>query len=367
MDFYNTLYWSNQDQIYTTFKSVYPPLNFIFLQAFNFLFLEDISVVDNGFMIRELGYNQVFPLLLIYVFCIFIAVLIAFRHLVDFKNQLLIFAIFILSTPFLIAIERGNLIPLIIPALSWYAFSSEKISKSIALAIMVNLKPYCIIFYIAVLINKKNYYENKTFLFLAPIFSAILFFSSGLILNQEFYLMPRNLFGFLNNSAALSVWEVFPFASSITSFGYLSNLEDEVSILTLIGYFLKILMYWYLIKGFLLIYKIGINFDNSVIFSVILITNYSITTGGYGFLFYLPVIALLYRNNENFLLSIIVLMISAGILDFIQVYTYHGYVQSIYLSGEKSLVDLSLTLGSVVRPFINLIALIFFIENLKKS
>jgi len=144
-------------------------------------------------------------------------------------------------------------------------------------------------------------------------------------------------------------------------------LEDEVSILTLIGYFLKILMYWYLIKGFLLIYKIGINFDNSVIFSVILITNYSITTGGYGFLFYLPVIALLYRNNENFLLSIIVLMISAGILDFIQVYTYHGYVQSIYLSGEKSLVDLSLTLGSVVRPFINLIALIFFIENFKKS
>jgi len=45
MDFYNPLFWVVKDGFYTSFQSVYPPLNYFFLKIFSFN-IDPIYVLD---------------------------------------------------------------------------------------------------------------------------------------------------------------------------------------------------------------------------------------------------------------------------------------------------------------------------------
>lgn len=366
MDFYNTLYWSGQEGIYSVWKSVYPPLSFLFLQLYQLLFLDDISEFRDGFVIRQVMGGQTFPLLVIYTLSLFVAVGISLRQIADLKTQIIVFLICLLSPAFLFAIERGNLIILCVPFLSWFIFSKDQIYRALSLAILINLKPYFAIFYIVQLINVKIRKENKEFLFLAPVFALILFLITGLLLNQEFYLMPINLLGFATNSALLSPTDVLSFPSSITAFAYFRGLVTELSIPPIIGYLLKVLVYFYLIKSLLLVYKYKISLDDLAIFSVIFITNYSISTGGYGMLYYIPALVLLYKQKNFAVLILIVTSMYIGIWDLIPIYKYDGGDMNVYLSGETANIEPYISLGSIIRPIANFAVLVLFYKSLKK-
>jgi hypothetical protein len=366
MDFYNTLYWSGQDGIYTVWKSVYPPLNFLFLQVYQYLFLGDISGLGDGFAIRQGTGIQIFPLLSIYAISLLIAVRISFRQIIDLKIQVIVFLICLLSPAFLFAMERGNLIILCVPILSWFIFSKSQISRALALAVLVNLKPYFAIFYIVLLFNVKVRKENKDLLFLAPIFASILFLVTALLLNQEFYMMPMNLMGFATNSALVISREVLSFPSSITAFTYFRGLVTEFSVPPIIGYLAKLAVFAYLIKSLLMVYKCKVSFEDLTIFSIICITNYSISTGGYGVLYYIPVIVLLYKQNAYFLLAVIVTSMYIGIWDVFPIYKYIGRDMNVYLSGETVKIEPFISLGSIIRPIANFTILILFFKNLQK-
>lgn len=366
MDFYNTLYWSGRDGIYSVWESVYPPLSFLFLQGYQILFTDDLSRFTDGFDIRHALGSDIFPLLGIYIASLLISVGISFRSMVDRKTQVIIFLIFLISPPFLFALERGNLIILSLPILSWFIFTTRQISKAMALAILINLKPYFVIFYVIQLLNVKTHKEQKDFLFLAPVFTAIIFLSTGLLLGQEFYLMPINLLGFATNRTLLSPSDVLSFPSSLASYAYLRGLITEFSIPSFLGYFSKAIIYLYLIKSALVIFKAKVDCDDLAIFSVIFITNYSISTGGYGILYYIPIIAILYKQKYYAFISFNAL-IFVGIWDLIPIYRLNSVVMDVYLSSEKIQIDAYIGFGSILRPLFNLCILILFFANLKNK
>jgi len=366
MDFYNTLYWSGQEGIYSVWNSVYPPLSFLFLQLYQLLFLGDISEFGDGFVIRQVMGGQIFPLLVIYTLSLFVTVEISLRQIADLKTQFTVFLVCLLSPAFLFAIERGNLIILCIPILSWFIFSEDQISRALSLAILLNLKPYFAIFYIVQLINVKGREENKNFLFLAPVFTLILFLVTGLLLNQEFYLIPMNLLGFATNSVFLSPTDALSFPSSMAAFAYFRGLVTQISIPPILGHLLKLFIYFFLIKTLILIYRRKLDFEYLAIFSIIFLTNYSTSTGGYGLLYYIPALALLYKQKNYILFFIIAATMYVGIWDLIPVYQYSGGDMNVYLSGETANIKPYISLGSIIRPIANFAVLLLFYKSLKK-
>jgi len=366
MDFYNTLYWSGQEGIYSVWNSVYPPLSFLFLQLYQFLFLDNVPEFGDGFVIRQVMGSQIFPLLVIYTLSLFVTVAISLRQIADLKTQFTVFLVCLLSPAFLFATERGNLIILCVPILSWFIFTRDQISRALSLAILLNLKPYFAIIYIVQLINVKGREENKSFLFLAPLFALIIFLITGLLLNQEFYLMPMNLLGFATNSALLSPTEVLSFPSSIAAFAYFKGLVTEYSIPPIFGHLLKLFIYFFLIKTLILIYRSKLDFEYLAIFSIIFLTNYSTSTGGYGLLYYIPALALLYKQKNYILLFIIAATMYVGIWDLIPVYQYSGGDMNVYLSGETANIKPYISLGSIIRPIANFAVLLLFYKSLKK-
>lgn len=366
MDFYNTLYWSGQDGIYDVWRSVYPPLNFLFLKVYQLLFIENVSDAIDGFSIRALNADNIIPLFIMYVISIAVSVLISYKNFVNWKCKLIIFATILFSPAFLIALERGNLIILSVPVLSWYIFSSNQINRSIALAFLVNIKPYFIVLYIFQLANRKSNEQSKDFLFLAPFFSLILFLITGLLLNQKFYLMPINIFGFAASKTLLAPAEALSFSNTIISFGYFRGLVTEIGIPPIFGHLTKLIVLIYLVKSLVIIYKEKLNFDDLNIFSIIFLTNYSTSTGGYGLLFYIPILSLLYKQRKWVIFFIIIIFMYVGLWDLIPIYYFsYGSISS-YLSGSIVEIDTYISLGSIIRPIANFILLLLFFKILRK-
>ncbi len=363
MDFYNVLYWSGQEGIYSVWESIYPPLNFLFLRVYQILFIGDVTHLSGGASLRGLdGYN-IAPILILYAICLIIAVRISFKNCISIKKQIIILLILLLSPAFMFALERGNLIVLCIPVLSWLIFAKNQVYRAVALATLVNLKPYFAIFYFIQLINNKSRINNNKFIFLAPLFSLILLLSTGLMLGQEFYLLPLNLLGFVTNSSLLGPVEVLSFPSSIISFAYLRGAISGLDISPFFGYIIRMAVYASLLKIIILVIKKNISYEDLSILSILFITNYSVSTGGYGILYYIPILGLLYKKGEWLLMAIIGLGMNIGLWDWIPIYGYESANMGAYLSNGVLKVENYLSLGNIIRPLANFLILILFCKK----
>jgi hypothetical protein len=178
--------------------------------------------------------------------------------------------------------------------------------------------------------------------------------------------LPLNLLGFATNRVLLSPSEVLAFPSSIASFAYLRELVTQFSIPPIIGYLFKLALFIYLIKSLLIIHKYKVNFDDLVIFTIIFITNYSISTGGYGMLYYIPALVLLYKQKNFAILILIVTSMYIGIWDLVSIFKYNGGEMIPYLSEKTVIVEPFISLGSIIRPIANFAALVLFFKNLEK-
>ncbi len=365
MDFYNPVYWSSNEGVYSIWGSVYPPLNFLFLFLYEYLFINELLSAGDAFQIRNSGLFDIIPLIFIYVISIFLSVLIGFSKLLNYGSKFLLIIIVLLSPPFLVAVERGNLIILCIPILSLYITTKNQVLRAILVALLINLKPYFAILYIVQLLNIRSYEDNKKFIFIAPLLGISIFLLSGYLVNDLFYLLPLNLLGFAIKRV-MSPAEALSFASSITAFAYLRGLITEFGISPIIGHFCKFFVYLYLVKFFFLIYKNRMSNDDLFIFAIIFLTNYSTSTGGYALLFYVPVLAIFYKNRSLDLLAIVIIFMFIGIWDFIPVYHYQAGSIYSYLSGETVMVNHYLSLGSILRPIANFLVLVLVFKSFKR-
>lgn len=365
MDFFYTLYWSQNDGIYTEWKSIYPPLNFLILDFFYEFFIGDLN--GTPFEYRKQSLSKLFGIGVIFASCLLASIKISYGKLVNLKYQLLLIFFFLLSPPFLFALERGNLLILCLPLLSLYILPLNNIYKSLILSLLVNLKPYFLILYIVVFINSKINNENKDLIFLMPIFSLIIFLSTGLILNQEFYLLPFNLFGFSNAGAILSPYNILAFPSSISSFIFLNEIIPDFKISKYLGYALKILLFYFIFKLIQLVLRKKLTMDYLTIIGVVIITNYSVTSGGYSLLFYIPILAIFYKN-KNYAFLAIISIIFLGVIGLIPIYyNIYNAIGMSYLSlGTVEIVQ-NLTLSTVVYPVANFIVIVMLYNSLKNK
>jgi len=366
MDFFNPLFWAFQPGTYTEWQSVYPPLNFLILKIYKeFLFLNWKGYL-NPFELRTLLENDIKYVVFSYIFILIITVEIIFKDIAGLYFRALISITTLFSSYFLFGLERGNLIFFSLLILAIYIYSKTELVKVITFAILINLKPYFLIIYLVRLIDYRNVADNKHFLFLAPLFSIFIFILTGLILELEFYLVPFNILGFATQKGLLSPMEVLTLPTSITAISYLVKLITEFKIPSIISLLVKFSVFIFLYKLLKLVYEKQCTPNDLIIIAIIFITNYSVNSGPYALLLYLPIIGLLFRMQEFRILVLVVIMLFGGVLDLIPVYAFQGHYMEVYLSGQFVQTEPFLTFGTLIRPIINFIVLILYLQKLKR-
>lgn len=365
MDFFNPLFWVDQSGIYTEWQSVYPPLNFLILKIYkDFLFL-NIDSYLSPFELRGILENDIKYIVLSYIFILIITVEIIFKDIASFYFRALISITTLLSSYFLFGIERGNLIFFSLLILAIYIYSKTELVKALSVAILINLKPYFLIIYLVRLIDYRNVADNKHFLFLVPLFSAFIFILTGLILGQEFYMLPLNILGFATQEGLLSPAEVLTLPTSMTAISYLKELIIEFKVPLMVSNVIKLIVFFYLFKLLKLVFEKKCTKNDLIIITIIFITNYSVNPGPYALLFYLPIIGILFRMNEYKILVLVVTMLYGGALDLIPVYHFQAHKMEVFLSGQFIQIDPFLTLGTLMRPILNFIVLILFLQKMQ--
>jgi hypothetical protein len=364
MDFYNPLYWTGDEGVYSVWKSVYPPLNFIILSLYKIFFVVDNPDYRDSNELRSIIDWQIPYIVLVYIFLIILTIKKSFTAILDRKQIIIISLAVILSPPCLFALERGNLIFFSIYIFSLYIWGNNNLIRIISYSILVNIKPYFLIIYFLQLIRVKNITSNKDFLILSPLISIAIFLITGIVLNVEYYLIFENLLGFAAGTV-ISIQEIFAFPTSIIAFSSINGLFQSFQVPNIILFIPKAIVLYYLILIIFQFYNKNLKDDYFYIFIILFLTNYSTSAGGYSCLYYLPIFPLLYLNKEYVILLILAFSFFVGIWDVIPLFSLGSWSFDAYLSGKLLPVNVDFSLGSIVRPFANFFSLVIFYKHLK--
>lgn len=365
MDFYNPLFWANQEGIFTEWKSVYPPLNFIILKIYSFIFIDNIYEFSNGLELRPLPGLHTILLIIFFNLFIILSVVKSFSQIIN-RNQVIVVSIIILISPAsLFALERGNLIILSLYIFTLYVCSKSQLKRILFFSILINLKPYFLVIYLFELIKKKSTENKKEFLILSPLLSTLIFLVTGTLINQEYHLIFLNILGF-SSGLIFQPAEIFAMPSTAIIFEYLPNILN-INLLKFILYIPKIIIYLLIILCLFQFYNKKISNDYFIIFIVLFLTNYSITTGGYAALLYIPILPILLINREYKIFNILVLTFFIGLWDIVNLFLINTFEFHSYLSQEYNKIEVYFTLGTLVRPLANMIALFIFYKSLRRQ
>ena len=365
MDFYTPLFWVIKDGFYTTFNSVYPALNYYFLKIF--AVAVPANQVSNAFQLRDQ-----FPVLglivsFLYVLIIWVAVNVGEWRKIHFIHRGLIFLACLLSVPVLFGLERGNLIFLALLFLALYLNASNPWFKAIFLGLLINVKPYFVI----LLLPYLNFHQfNKVELIRTILITAVIFFGLGLLVELNLSDFFKAYLGFAKKGA-ISIEGVVALPHSIAA---LSAIKALVDFGTGSAY-----TFWFsLLKG--LNYASVVLLLCTALFkkltplelfiaSMIMLTNFSISTGGYILIIYIVLIPYLLQSIEYKKLLIFILLIFALPLDWINFLELKNFPKYSYIGGNIFIGEPShfLAIGSIFRPLFNFSLMIIFLVHLYKK
>lgn len=151
MDWFNTAYWANNPGTYDVWRSIYPPLSFVFLNAFS---LHD-CYLQSPLFARDcdwIGRSAIVALYLLDVVLLWLA----FRRN-DMRTAVPRTMAFALGMPLLFTLERGNLILAALAAfiLAHGPLLRSPLGRAVANALAVNFKPYLVIPAFALALKRK--------------------------------------------------------------------------------------------------------------------------------------------------------------------------------------------------------------------
>lgn len=361
MDLFNPLRWAYNEGRYTEWGSVYPPLNFYILKIINFVFLggqhgsPSVMRANSPYVIGGLYF----------IYLAVPAIVLQTKLWQEFlrTEKILIYFAFLLSAPTLFALERGNLI-LITPILLVLALSKIGITRSVCIALLINLKPYfalLLFYYIA-----RKYWKgfiNCTML------SGLIFVMTGLALDNHFYVFFTNLFNFSHGTGLHSLREVMAMPSSVSAFSYVlknptgamfasSHLSSNT--IAIVVNFIEAGKWSVIAISLAVLFIKSKQIRDTEIFSllVVIICNLDIWVGGYTFILYIALIPVFIKMRAKWLyLSLLALI--AMPLDIIPIISGFIGEQYSYLTSTNINIWWTLGLGSVIRPIVNLILLLF--------
>ena len=141
MDWFNTAYWANNRGIYDVWRSIYPPLSFVFLDATSL----PGCYLQSSFYARYCDWLARSTIYAFYVIDVVLA-WVCFRRL-DRRTAPMRTLAIALGLPMLFTLERGNLI-LVAFAFFMIAHGPVTVSKPwrrFAAAVTINFKPYLVL------------------------------------------------------------------------------------------------------------------------------------------------------------------------------------------------------------------------------
>jgi len=368
MDFYNPLFWILKDEFYTTYKSVYPPINYFFLKLFTFNL--DSNSFSSSFQLREVKSNFIYYYSAINAFILFLILKIGDWREVSNGGRTLIWAAIIFSIPVLFAIERGNLIFVSLLVLAIYIATENIWVKAITFALLVNIKPYFIILLIEYLnIYKFDLKIISKFIITSTLMFLITSLAAGLDIIA--FISNYNNFGSRANFSNDGLLALPNTLESIAQFIKLifKNKEDahlsEILILPL-----KLLKVFVPLTFMLLVLAMPLEKRTLKVSAILLIGNFSHVTSGYIYLIYILIVPFLLREVElrkGIYLMLIIFVLPVDWLRVPGFINYYTFMQS-YLGGvEIYNVDFWLSIGTIVRPISNFILMCLMINYILKN
>lgn len=360
MDLFNVLYWTYDDGRYTEWGSVYPPLNFIFLRIFNYIFAG--SVFGDAALMREHSQFVVVGLGLMYLAIpAFILRLAYWRDFTRNEKVLIYFAI-VLSTPLLFALERGNLI-LLAPLILALAIAQIGVARSVSIALLINLKPY-----FALLVLYYMGRNNWKGLVRCSVLSGIIFAASGLVLDSQFLEFFRNLFSFSREDNLFSLREVMALPSSISAVSYVLKHPDGAMYVSevlssgqvqILVYVIEAVKWSALVVALAALFLRARQMRDEEMFAllVVAISNLGIWVGGYTYVLYIALIPAFMKLRIKWLYIGLLAMIAMP-LDVIPITSASIGTQHSYLADAPIEIVWTMGLGSVIRPIVNMVLLV---------
>lgn len=362
MDFYNPLFWVIKDGFYTSFQSVYPAINYFFLKIFAF-FIPSDHVFD-PFQLRQDFSIFSFIISITYLAIVLVVVNIGEWRKINFDHKTLIFLAFSLSVPVLFGLERGNMIFLALLFLALYLSESNGWIKAIFLGTLINIKPY---FGILLLQYLNIHHFNKIELLRSLLSLLVIFFGFGLLADMNFVDFFKSYIVFSKNNT-ISAEGVVALPHSLAALSNIKRLInfDIGSSYTFWFSLLKVVNY---ISVLLLCYVALVKKITStelLISCIVILTNFSISTGGYVLIIYIVLIPYLLHSKEYNKLLFFIILIYVLPLDWIDILRVNYTLVSTYLGGNLWINDpyLYISIGSVVRPLLNFSLMIFFLVHL---
>lgn len=357
MDFYNPLSWSIKNDAYLAWKSVYPPINFIFLKFISYRF-EIISI--NPFELRNSNTKLSYIIMLIYLSIIIYSFTCNKFNTFKIRENILFSMLIVISTPVLFAIERGNLVVFSLLFLTLYINSRNRINELFCLIFLMNIKPYFVILLIAKA-NKK--YKDYKFVFFAILFCALVSMLTGLFVDFNIFNFIENYLGF-GKSGVMPAQDILMLPSSINALSSYGSIDKKIHSFQAFLTALKIVNYCAIIFLIYLAVNKNLNFEELLLLLIILITNFSTSVGGYSYIFYIPIIPIILSNKLYKKLIIYIAIIFIFPLDLISIYGMECPNQSIFSYLGQDVITNQIckfSAGSVIRPICNFLLMCNFI------
>jgi hypothetical protein len=363
MDFFNPLWWSTKQGIYSEWGSIYPPLNFILLKIIKEFFYP-LKNYFNGFEIRGYSLNTLYIIIIAYIFIPMNMLLHKDWSGFNVKEKITLYFIIISSVPYLFAFERGNLIVLCLLFIPTILHSSN-IKSALSLALLINIKPYFIILSFGYLIS-----GNINKFFVTMISTISIFVISGLLLCDDFYKLIPNIINFGSARDDISIRAILSMPISLTSYINILDLfvirkyeyASYIGVIEFISTSLKLANYSLLL---LLMYTLAVLKNNltemEIMTIIIFAAVYFIESiGSYGLIFYLPLLPYIKQYKFGKVIYGIIILIYAP-WDIFSLYRNIDSFGNIYIFNEKNIYIFQITVATFIRPISNYLLLSIFL------
>lgn len=356
MDLYNTIWWGAHDGRYTEWRSIYPPLNFIFVGLMRALFAPS-GVGSDPVYLRATSLWPAYTITALHVIAPAFIVTRSTWSGFSKINRALIALIAVLSPIFLFSVERGNLIILSIFLLPFIFAERDGWWKPLLLAIVINLKPYFVllVFGYAFVGDWRRFLQ-------ALAFSGAIFLLSGLLEDPNFLLFVKNIKGFADSAVLqprpLLALPASPSALTRAILIFLNNAGSDAPkglIWSLLPPLIEAVKTGAIVLALFGLFRsrhMARPNETFVLFLIMAVTA-GIWAGGYSQVFYLAAVPVFMtmRFRNAYLLLLIAIFLP---WDLVTLYTDPPAVSLSFITDRIVSANWQLGLGSLVRPFLNI-------------
>lgn len=372
MDFFNPMWRLWDLGRYKVWKSVYPPLNYIFLKWI--CSVTTCEYMSSSFDLRSYS-NAIYAYFVMYcTLPLFVINTGPWRHFGK-SEKVILYLLYITAAPMLFMLERGNLI-LIAPLLiSLTLATTSGIKRALYIAVLANLKPYFIVFTLF-FVAKKQWSNMIVSVFLM----LTIFIISSLLFDQNAFLIFRNILDYGLKNPIHSARELISFPSSISVFfEMLNTVNGGAASKDFFGAFyesfeLVVKLFHYLVfllvaVAFFALLKKGIYLRDEIVLFILslIICNSGTSVGGYSTVIYLSFIPLFLRlGREDFLYYFLFAFILLN-YDYFSIMHRSGDPQYSYLYGAEVETFWNLGVSGLLRPLSNFILIFYVLYQILKE